>query len=126
MGSILPTGAARHRIGPPLRWQAGLVTEAVPPPRRRDLAWALLLAGLLTAGTLGVLLFNTALQRQATQLTAQQHVANRLTLQTQELSVSLHQLSDPAALALQARRLHMHPAQSVRWVRLHHPRHRTG
>jgi hypothetical protein len=99
------------------------VTKAAPPPRRRDLAWALLLAGLLTAGTLGVLLFNTALQRQATELTHQQQVANRLMLQTQELSVSLNQLSDPAALALQAQRLHMHPAQNVRWVVHHHRRH---
>jgi hypothetical protein len=98
------------------------VTKAVPPPRRRDLAWALLLAGLLTAGTLGVLLFNTALQRQATELTNQQQVANQLTVQTQQLSVSVNELSDPAALALQARRLHMHPAQNVRWTHHHRPR----
>jgi cell division protein FtsB len=98
------------------------VTKVVPPPRRRDLAWALLLAGLLTAGTLAVLLFNTALQRQATELTSQQQVATALTLQTQQLSVSLNQLSDPAALAQQARRLHMHPAQNVRWA--HHHRSR--
>jgi hypothetical protein len=98
------------------------VTKAAPPPRRRDLAWAFLLAGLLTAGALGVLLFNTALQRQATQLTSQQQVASRLQLQTQELTVSLNQLADPATLALQARRLHMHPARSVRWIRLHHRR----
>lgn len=98
------------------------MTKAAPPPRRRELVWALLLAGLLTAGALGVLLFNTALQRQATELTNQQQVANRLTLQTQELSVSLHELADPATLALQARRLHMHPAQSVRWA--HHHRSR--
>jgi hypothetical protein len=105
-----------------LQWHCDHVTKAAPPPRRRDLAWALLLAGLLTAGTLGVLLFNTALQRQATELTNQQQVANQLTLQTQELSVSLHELSDPASLALQARRLHMHPAQNVRWASHHRPR----
>jgi hypothetical protein len=98
------------------------VTKAAQPPRRRDLAWALVLAGLLTAGALGVLLFNTALQRQATELTNQQQVATRLTVQTQELSVSLHELADPATLALQARRLHMHPAQNVRWTRHHHRR----
>jgi hypothetical protein len=98
------------------------MTTAAQPPRRRDLAWALLLAGLLTAGALGILLFNTALQRQATQLTYQQQVTGRLELQTQELDVSLHRLSNPATLALQARQLHMHPAHSVRWVRLHHRR----
>jgi predicted PurR-regulated permease PerM len=114
--------SARHRIGPWLQCHCDRVTKAAPPPRRRDLAWAFLLAALLTAGALGVLLFNTALQRQATQLTNQQQVANRLQLQTQELTVSLNQLSDPASLALQARRLHMHPAGRVRWIRPHHRR----
>jgi hypothetical protein len=69
-----------------------------------------------------VLLVNTALQGQATRLTGQQLLASRLQLQTQELTVSLNQLADPASLALQARRLHMHPAHSVRWIRLHHRR----
>jgi hypothetical protein len=115
--------AARHRIGPPLQCHCDRVTKAVRPPRRRDLAWALLLAGLLAAGAISVLLFNTALQRQAAQLTSQQQVANRLTLQTQELSLSLHQLANPAALADQARRLHMRPALTVRWVHAHHTHH---
>jgi hypothetical protein len=79
----------------------------------------LVLAGLLTAGALGVLLFNTALQRQATELTDQQRVASQLQLQAQALDVSLHELSDPAALAFQAQLLHMHPAQAVRWSHTH-------
>jgi hypothetical protein len=99
------------------------VTKAVQPPRRRDLAWALLLAGLLAAGTLGVLLFNTALQSQAVELTSQQQVAGRLELQAQELSLSVHELANPAALADQARRLHMRPAQNVRWVHVRHAHH---
>lgn len=82
----------------------------------------MLLAGLLTAGVLGVLLFNTALQRQAAELTNQQQVASQLELQTQTLSVSLNQLSDPAVLAIRARELHMRPARNVRWshLRAHH------
>jgi Tfp pilus assembly protein PilV len=89
-------------------------------------AWVSLLAGLLTAGVLGILLFNTALQRQATELTYRQQVANQLQVQTQQLAVTVHELSDPAVLALAARRLDMRPAQTVRWVSRHHHPSRRG
>lgn len=76
----------------------------------------LLVAGLLTAGALGVLWFNTALQRQAVERTAQQQVITRLQLQAQALDVSLHHLEDPAVLAASARRLRMRPARTFRWA----------
>lgn len=93
--------------------------EAGQPPRRRDFAWALLVAALLTTGTVGVLWFNTAVQRQIDERTAQQHTISRLEQRVQSLDVSLHRLADPAALDSAARTLHMHPARSFRWASAH-------
>lgn len=114
--------AARLRAGSTPRWHCDHVTEAGRPPRRRDIAWALLVAGLLSVGAIGVLWFNTALQRQADEQTHQQQVISRLEVQSQSLDVSLSRLADPASLTMKARSLHMHPARSVRWAGRHHRR----
>jgi len=93
----------------------------------REVVWVLVLVGLLSGGVVGVLLFNTAMQRQAVHLAAQQQQIQALQVRAQALQSSLQRTADPALLQREALSLHMHPASTVKVVAgtsKHRHRHR--
>jgi hypothetical protein len=102
-----PTDRPHLRLAPP---------APARPPGRRDAAYAVVLFTVLTAGVLGVLLLNTAMQQQARQLAASHGRIAALHEQVQQLRVTVDRDNDPAALATRARRLHLRPARRVRYL----------
>jgi hypothetical protein len=75
----------------------------------REIAWAIALSALLTAGIIGTLLLQTAMDSQARSLQKAQQVQQNLVLSTQQLRSSIDRLSDPSLLAARAKELRMHP-----------------
>jgi hypothetical protein len=101
------------RPGPP---RLEVVTVRRPPPRRRDAAYVLCVASLLTIGVLGVLLLNTLMQQQADRMAAQRQRLGQLALQVESLSTAVDQQTDPRMLAERARALHMRPARRFEFL----------
>jgi hypothetical protein len=85
--------------------------------RRRDTAFACCLALVLGFGVLGVLLLNTSMQQQADRLALQRQQVAALQAQAQVIRLDLDLTSDPNTLAAQARRLHLRPTLTVKYVR---------
>jgi hypothetical protein len=67
---------------------------------------------------LGVLLLNTAMQQQADRIALQQQHISSLEARQQTLQTRLDWAADPARLAARARRLHLRPVLSMRYVGL--------
>jgi hypothetical protein len=76
----------------------------------------LFLAALLTAGVVGVLLLNTAMQRQSDLIAGQRERVSDLQQHARSLSARLDRLADPALLAARATALHLRPAKRIRYV----------
>ncbi len=83
---------------------------------RRDAAFASFLTLLLVSGVLGVLLLNTAMQRQADLIATQHARIAALAQQAQLLRARRDRREDPQALAARAAQLRLRPAKSVRYV----------
>ena len=81
--------------------------------------FAVLVLGLLVAGVVGLLMFNTHMQQSAFTATALQQRVTTLTAQEQSLSMELDQLRDPQTLARTAKQeLHMVAPSTPAFVRL--------
>lgn len=74
--------------------------------------FAVLVLGLLAAGVVGLLMFNTHMQQSSFRATALQTKVNELTAQEQSLNLELDELRNPQRLAAAAKELGMvAPAQ---------------
>lgn len=97
---------------------------SVVPPRalgRTQAArtpFAVLVIALLAAGVVGLLMFNTQMQQTSFTATALQREATALTAQKQSLVLELDQLRDPQRVALAARDLGMVAPSQPAFVRL--------
>lgn len=92
---------------------------------RREAAYAAFLTLVLSAGVLGVLLLNTAMQQQALTLARSHARLAELAGQLQTLQTQLDWTSDPAALADRAHRLRLRPVKEVQYLRLTEKQRRT-
>ena len=88
-----------------------------PPATRRDAAFALCLAVVLTFGVLAVLLLNTWMQQQSERIAEQRRAVAELSTQLQSLETTLDLAADPNRLAARAQALRLRPADDVRYVR---------
>ncbi|MCW2819325.1 MAG: hypothetical protein JWR42_2112 [Marmoricola sp.] len=81
--------------------------------------FAVLVLGMLVAGVVGLLMFNTNMQQASFKATALQRQVSTLTAQEQSLSMELDQLRDPQTLARTAKQqLHMVAPATPAFVRL--------
>ncbi len=80
--------------------------------------FAVLVIALLAAGVVGLLMFNTHMQQTSFTATALQREATALTAQKQSLVLELDQLRDPQRVALAARDLGMVAPSQPAFVRL--------
>ncbi|GAB3657691.1 hypothetical protein GCM10027596_13150 [Nocardioides korecus] len=81
--------------------------------------FAVLVLGMLVAGVVGLLMFNTNMQQASFKATALQQKVSTLTAQEQSLSMELDQLRDPQTLARTAKQeLHMVAPATPAFVRL--------
>ncbi|MCW2866206.1 MAG: hypothetical protein JWR20_394 [Marmoricola sp.] len=81
--------------------------------------FAVLVLGMLVAGVVGLLMFNTNMQQASFRATALQQKVSTLTAQEQSLSMELDQLRDPQTLARTAKQeLHMVAPATPAFVRL--------
>ncbi len=81
--------------------------------------FAVLVLGLLVAGVVGLLMFNTHMQQSSFTATALQQRVTTLSAQEQSLSMELDQLRDPQTLARTAKQeLHMVAPSTPAFVRL--------
>ena len=81
--------------------------------------FAVLVLGMLVAGVVGLLMFNTNMQQASFKATALQQKVSTLTAQEQSLSMELAQLRDPQTLARTAKQeLHMVAPATPAFVRL--------
>ena len=76
---------------------------------RREIAWAFSLSLILLAGILGTLFLQTAMQTQARTLQTQKDRSAALSTLNGQARRNLAHAANPAALAQQARQLHMRP-----------------
>jgi hypothetical protein len=97
----------------------------VVPPRRaigRTQAartpFAVLVIGVLVAGVVGLLMFNTNMQQSSFTATALQEQVNTLTAKEQSLNMTLDALRNPQRLAITAKRLGMVPPAQPAFIRL--------
>ncbi|MFI9272447.1 septum formation initiator family protein [Kitasatospora sp. NPDC052896] len=114
--SVVPVPAANDGIqrGRLLPGQAGRARITVRPGRsprggRGRAPFAILMGLLLTAGLLGLLMLNTALNEGSFELSKLQKQTTQLTDQQQELQQQIAQNSAPDALERNARQLGMVP-----------------
>jgi hypothetical protein len=80
--------------------------------------FAILVIGMLVAGVVGLLMFNTNMQQASFRATALQRQAAALTAQDQSLRMELDQLRDPQRLAVAAKKLGMVAPAQPAFVRL--------
>lgn len=108
--SISTPSLARPRFARPEG--AGSVRSrlALVPPvrsRARRTPFVVLVVGVLVAGVVGLLLFNTQMQQGSFETSALQEQATALSARQQTLDMQLQQLRDPQHLAIQAAALGM-------------------
>ena len=116
---------ARNRVP---RFAEAAVERArltVVPPRRaigRTQAartpFAVLVIGMLVAGVVGLLMFNTNMQQASFKATALQEQVNTLTAREQALNMELDSLRNPQRLAVAAKDLGMVPPSQPAFIRL--------
>jgi hypothetical protein len=80
--------------------------------------FAVLVIGLLVAGVVGLLTFNTNMQQTSFKATALQHEATRLGAEEQSLNMDLDHLRDPQRLAIAAKKLGMVAPAQPAFIRL--------
>ena len=80
--------------------------------------FAILVIGMLVAGVVGLLMFNTNMQQASFRATALQKQAAELTAKQQSLSMELDQLRDPQRLAVAAKGLGMVAPAQPAFIRL--------
>jgi hypothetical protein len=80
--------------------------------------FVVLVLGLLVAGVVGLLMFNTNMQQASFTATKLQNQVSDLTAQQQSLNMELDQLRDPQHLAVAAKRLGMVAPSQPAFVRL--------
>jgi hypothetical protein len=80
--------------------------------------FAVLVLGLLAAGVVGLLMFNTSMQQASFTATKLQQQVTALTAQQQGLDMQLDALRDPQQLAVAAKKLGMVPASEPAFIRL--------
>jgi hypothetical protein len=80
--------------------------------------FAVLVLGLLAAGVVGLLMFNTNMQQASFTATRLQAQVSALTAQQQSLDMELDGLRDPQHLATAAKKLGMVPASQPAFIRL--------
>lgn len=103
MSAILSSGTKTERAPAKLR--------SVRPPRQRiaRMPFMVVLASILVLGMVGLLALNTALQTQATELSAAQQQATELGYQVSALESTVSVLRAPSDLARKASALGMRP-----------------
>src|SRR3954451_2022433 len=94
------------------------VSVGAGAPTRRDLAFAVFLALVLSVGVLGVLLLNTAMQTQSDRIAAQQQRIDGRQEAAQGSQTSLDWASARARLAARAGGLHLQPVLRTTFVGL--------
>lgn len=87
--------------------RAGLVLVPTRASSARRTPFVVLVLGVLAAGMVGLLLFNTHMQQKSFQITALQDRADALVAQQQSLSLQVSRLRDPQRVAEKARSLGM-------------------
>lgn len=92
----------------------------VPRAQQRAprIPFAVLVGLILLGGMVGLLMFNTSLQKTSFVISDRQAKADRLHAQEQQLRLELDQLRDPQALAVQALDLGMRPPDAPAFLRL--------
>ncbi|WP_310962973.1 FtsB family cell division protein [Nocardioides terrisoli] len=106
----------RWSDAPGLRSRLSLVPPRAVHARRTP--FVVLIFGILVAGVVGLLMFNTQMQQAAFHATALQDRATALKAEQQQLDMELQQLQDPQRLAQRARRLGMVVPASPAFVQL--------
>jgi outer membrane murein-binding lipoprotein Lpp len=84
--------------------------------RRHEAAFAVVLAGVLAVGVIGVLLLNTAMQQQSDTLDRQRAHIAQLGTQVEQLRTTIERAGEPTVLARRARALRLRPADRVHYV----------
>lgn len=92
----------------------------VPPrlTRARRTPFVALICGILVAGVVGLLMFNTEMQQTSFHATALGERASALSAEQQRLEMQLQRLQDPQQLAVRARKLGMVVPADPAFVRL--------
>jgi hypothetical protein len=80
--------------------------------------FAVLVFGILAAGVVGLLVFNTHMQQQSFYATSLQRQADALVAEKQSLSMELERLRDPQRVAARAKRLGMVAPSVPAFIRL--------
>ena len=80
--------------------------------------FAVLVLGLLAAGVVGLLMFNTHMQQSSFEATRLQDQVTTLTARQQSLDMELDALRDPQRLAVAAKKLGMVPPSQPAFIRL--------
>ncbi|MFT4008902.1 MAG: hypothetical protein QM655_02550 [Nocardioidaceae bacterium] len=86
-----------------------------PAPR---VPFAMLVGLVLLGGVVGLLMFNTSLQKTSFVIADRQVTADRLHAREQQLQLELDKLRDPQALAVQALDLGMRPPDAPAFLKL--------
>lgn len=111
----MSSAAAQIRARLPRLHDAASLRErlALVPPRMSEAPrtpFVALLCGLLAAGVVGLLMFNTHMQQGAFVGRSLQKQADQLAAQQQQLTMELQRLGDPQQVAARAQGLGMVPA----------------
>lgn len=108
--------APRWSENPGLRSRLSLVPQRSTRARRTP--FVALICGILVAGVVGLLMFNTEMQQISFHATALQERASALSAEQQHLEMQLQRIRDPQRLALRARNLGMVVPADPAFVRL--------
>lgn len=112
---------ARVRVPRSARAAVERARLTVVPPRKvraPRMPFAVLVFGLLAAGVVGLLVFNTHMQQQSFYATSLQRQADALVAEKQSLSMELERLRDPQRVAARAKHLGMVAPSVPAFIRL--------
>ncbi|MFT4187557.1 MAG: hypothetical protein QM621_03155 [Aeromicrobium sp.] len=120
--SVSPARPAARVARPavrPTRERASSLLRLVAPARARArrAPFVVVVVFVLSAGLIGLVVMNTALQDQAFELSRLQAEAARLEIQQQQLEYDADRLADPASLAEAAAGLGMVPIETPVFLR---------